>query len=125
MTPRNHRIGSYKKGSEVTPLEFNSSPLKNDGWKTILSYWVYITFQRQTDKLQWGRLSVSACALTLSVSNMAFRTTGVTEAKHSHVFFHPFPTGCKSVDFRGHFRFGNLVGGQIGKHYPTFRAQKR
>ena len=23
----------------VTPPAFNSSPLKNDGWKTILSYW--------------------------------------------------------------------------------------
>ena len=24
----------------ATPLEFNSSPLKNGGWKTSLSYWV-------------------------------------------------------------------------------------
>ena len=30
---------------EVTPPEFNSSPLKKDAWKTILSYWVSVTFQ--------------------------------------------------------------------------------
>ena len=23
----------------ITPPKFNSSPLKNDGWKTILSFW--------------------------------------------------------------------------------------
>ena len=28
-----------------TPPKFNSSPLKNGGWKTILSYWVSVTFQ--------------------------------------------------------------------------------
>ena len=28
-----------------TPLKFNSSPLKNGGWKTILSYWGPVTFQ--------------------------------------------------------------------------------
>ena len=25
--------------------KFNSVPLKNDGWKTSLSYWVSVTFQ--------------------------------------------------------------------------------
>ena len=28
-----------------TPPKFNSSPLKNGGWKTSLSYWVSATFQ--------------------------------------------------------------------------------
>ena len=28
-----------------TPRKFNSSPLKNDGWKTILSFWVSAYFQ--------------------------------------------------------------------------------
>ena len=35
-----------------TPRKFNSSPLKNGGWKTILSYWVSVAFQGQTVKLQ-------------------------------------------------------------------------
>ncbi len=30
---------------KTTPPKFNSSPLKNAGWKTILSYWVSVTFQ--------------------------------------------------------------------------------
>ena len=29
----------YPVGPGVTPPKFNSSPLKNGGWKTILSYW--------------------------------------------------------------------------------------
>ena len=29
----------------VQPPKFNSSPLKNGGWKTVLSYWVPVTFQ--------------------------------------------------------------------------------
>ena len=28
-----------------TPWKFNSSPLKKDGWKTILCYWVSVTVQ--------------------------------------------------------------------------------
>ena len=35
-----------------TPPEFNSSPLKNAGWKTILTYWVLVTFQGRAVKLQ-------------------------------------------------------------------------
>ena len=27
--------------------KFNSSPLQNGGWKTILSYWVSVTFHRR------------------------------------------------------------------------------
>ena len=29
----------YCTKQQVTPQKFNSSPLKNGGWKTILSYW--------------------------------------------------------------------------------------
>ena len=35
-----------------TPPKFNSSPLKNGAWKTILSYWVSVTFQGRTVKLR-------------------------------------------------------------------------
>ncbi len=31
-----------------TSPKFNSSPLKNDGWKTILSFWGPVTFQGKT-----------------------------------------------------------------------------
>ena len=31
--------------------KFNSSPLKNGGWKTSLSYWVSVTFQGRAVKL--------------------------------------------------------------------------
>ena len=37
-----------------TPPKFNSSPLKNAGWKTILSYWVSVTFQGRAVKLLGG-----------------------------------------------------------------------
>ena len=40
--------------SRATLPKFNSSPLKNDGWKTILSYWVSVTFQGRTLKLREG-----------------------------------------------------------------------
>ena len=33
----------------------NSSPLKNDAWKTILSFWVPVFVQRQTVELPGGR----------------------------------------------------------------------
>ena len=36
----------FKKiGQITTPPKLNSSPMKNAGWKTILSYWVPVTFQ--------------------------------------------------------------------------------
>ena len=38
----------------LVPPKFNSSPLKNGGWKTSLSYWVSVTFQGRTVKLQVG-----------------------------------------------------------------------
>ncbi len=47
-----------------TPPKFNSSPLKNDGWEMILSFWVSAYLQGRHVKLQecstsiisWGRL---------------------------------------------------------------------
>ena len=44
-----------------TPRKFNSSPLKNGGWKTILSYWVLVTFQgraRRAVKLREGNWKI-------------------------------------------------------------------
>ncbi len=38
----------------MTPPKFNSSPLKNGGWKTILAYWVSVTFQGRAVKLREG-----------------------------------------------------------------------
>ena len=35
----------------LPPWSFNRSNLKNGGWKTILSYWVLVTFQGQAVKL--------------------------------------------------------------------------
>ena len=37
-----------------TPPKFNSSPLKNGGWKTSLSHWVSVTFQGRTVELREG-----------------------------------------------------------------------
>ena len=37
-----------------TPRKFNSLPLKDGGWKTILSYWVPVTFQGGAVKLREG-----------------------------------------------------------------------
>ena len=45
-----------------TPWKVNSSPLKNGGWKTILSYWVLVIFQGRTVKLQ-GCISNGCCLL--------------------------------------------------------------
>ena len=45
---------SPKSLREGTPPKFNSSPLKNGGWKTILSYWVSVTLQGRTVKLREG-----------------------------------------------------------------------
>ena len=44
------------KCDTVAPPKFNSSPLKNDGWKTILSFWVpvHVYFQGRTVKLPGG-----------------------------------------------------------------------
>ena len=40
----------------ITLPETNSSPLKMDGWKTILSYWVSASFQGENVKLRGGKL---------------------------------------------------------------------
>lgn len=36
---------SKKNNCKPTSPKFNSSPLRNGGWKTILSYWGPVTFQ--------------------------------------------------------------------------------
>lgn len=41
-----------RKEHSHAPLKFNSSPLKNGGWKTILSYWGVVTFRGWSVKLQ-------------------------------------------------------------------------
>ena len=38
---------------DITPPKFNIA-LKMDGWNTILSYWVSVTFQGRTVKLREG-----------------------------------------------------------------------
>ena len=39
---------------DLPPWKINSYPWKNGGWKTILPYWVLVTFQGQTVKFQAG-----------------------------------------------------------------------
>ena len=51
-----HLLGS------LTPPKFNSSPLKNSGWKTILSYWVSVTFQ--------GRLLLNFGGVTFTLKRL-------------------------------------------------------
>ena len=53
------KVESRKKidANEVhsgTPPKFNSSPLKNGGWKTIVSFWVSAYVQGRTVKLRGG-----------------------------------------------------------------------
>ena len=52
----------------IPPSKFNidSSPLKNGGWKTILSYWVSVTFQGRTVKLREGNWIVYRYNLPIS-----------------------------------------------------------
>ena len=61
LTPSSHssmvqrKMAIDLKGNDPigdTPWKFNSSPLKNGGWKTSLSYWVSVTFQGRTVKLR-------------------------------------------------------------------------
>ncbi len=58
-------------GRPNTPPKFNSSPLKNDGWKTIHSYWVLVTFQGRTVKLREG--TRSSKSLPSKHKNPSFR----------------------------------------------------
>ena len=48
------------------PQKFNSSTLKNGGWKMILSYWVSVAFQGRTVKLQEG-MSIMSISIQLVV----------------------------------------------------------
>ena len=51
---------------QVTPPKVNSVPLKNGGWKTILSYWEPVTFQGRTVKLREGIQNVQVAIRTPS-----------------------------------------------------------
>ncbi len=48
----------WRAGWPYTPPKFNSLPLKNGAWKTILSYWGPVTFQGEL--LNFGRVVVSS-----------------------------------------------------------------
>ena len=56
-----------------TTPKFNSSPLKMDGWKTILSYWGPVSFQGRTVKLRGGTASP---IFTISQSTNPCETRG-------------------------------------------------
>ena len=45
ISPNSTRWAPKLNHLKLTPPKFNSSPLKNDGWKMILSYWVSAYFQ--------------------------------------------------------------------------------
>ena len=67
-----------------TPPKFNSSPLKMDGWKTSLSYWVSVTFQGRTVKLREGNWWFGALCfgiLGVPLSNNPFHFRGSYESK--------------------------------------------
>ena len=53
------KLGKFNpsEGGQIsyTPPKFDSSPLKNGGWKTILSYWVSVTFRGRAVKLREGK----------------------------------------------------------------------
>ena len=46
--------GQPTRAQRTTPRKFNNSPMKNGGWKTILSSWVLVTVQGRTVKLREG-----------------------------------------------------------------------
>ena len=54
MVSEFHHFVSGNNFQGILPRKFNSSPLKNGGWKTILSYWVPVTFQGRTVKFRGG-----------------------------------------------------------------------
>ena len=69
------------KNKDDTPPKFNSSPLKNGGWKTTLSYWVLVTFQGRF-LLNFRRVSQamgSACCRSCRVAPMRWRNTGARQ----------------------------------------------
>ena len=52
--PRKLRPKRVQSAHWLTPPKVNSSPLKNGGWKTSLSYWVSVTFEGRTVQLWVG-----------------------------------------------------------------------
>ena len=57
------------------PPKLNSSPLKNGGWKTSLSYWVSVTCPGRTVKLREGICQLSKVERALCVSTAATKVT--------------------------------------------------
>ena len=79
-----------------TPRKFNSSPLKKNGaWKTILSYWVPVTFQgKLAVKLQGG--APNWLEITISIHfGWLFHHFHPFQLVGNH-HFHPFKLGCFS-----------------------------
>ena len=59
LCPKDLLPTPFFRQKKLTPRKFNSSPLKNGGWKMILSYWVLVTFQGRAVKLREGTLPPS------------------------------------------------------------------
>ena len=60
-----------------TSLKFNSSTMENDGWKTILSFWIPATFQGRAVKLQVGIISGKHGQLDVVFPVIVFENTSV------------------------------------------------
>ncbi len=71
---------SFAYGNGKNSMKFNSSPLKNGGWKTILSCWGPVTFQGRAVKLQGGILinfgKLSKHGVLISFVGVSFPTSG-------------------------------------------------
>ena len=59
----------------TTPEVEQQKPLKNGGWKMILSYWVPVTFQGRTVKLREGRwkIKTNMCFFFLCVLFFSYK----------------------------------------------------
>ena len=70
-----------------SPPKFNISPLKNDAWKTILSYWGPVTFQGRTVKLREGTNEIPPPKTKMAMDNPPFEDVFPTEHKgYTHLF---------------------------------------
>ena len=71
---RQGRDGRLRGGNLQNHRKFNSSPLKMDGWKTILTFWGLVTFQGRTVKLLGGVIisfTSFCCWIFWSVTTLA------------------------------------------------------
>ena len=66
-----------EKQTRCTLLKFNSSPLKNDCWKTRLSFWGPVYFQGRTVKLPGGKRWLKC----RSIQHVILSTTTVATTK--------------------------------------------